>query len=233
MPKNSQAMLPLLDILRTETDAEHRLSAPALLQRLAGRGIRTERRSIYRAVDLLQKQGQPVEKTTTGYYYARAAADEDDLFALAAAVQAAGFLSDARKLALFQALGARWGARAVENALFRCALTASSAADDTLFVAMQTAGGAIAAGRQLTFLAPLPEPGGTAHFRVNPYAVCLAGGSYWLICNVEGEPALSRFPLAPLSALREEPQPRRHFSEVSPYKTHFDAEDALLRLSGA
>ena len=104
MPKNSQAMLPLLDILRTETDAEHRLSAPALLQRLAGRGIRTERRSIYRAVDLLQKQGLPVEKTTTGYYYARAAADAEALFALAAAVQAAGFLSDARKLTLFQAM---------------------------------------------------------------------------------------------------------------------------------
>ena len=68
MPKNSQAMLPLLDILRTETDAEHRLSAPALLQRLAGRGIRTERRSIYRAVDLLQKQGQPTEKITAWYY---------------------------------------------------------------------------------------------------------------------------------------------------------------------
>ena len=131
------------------------------------------------------------------------------------------------------AVACAWGARAVEDALSECALTAPSAADDALFIAMQTAGHAIAAGRQLTFLAPLPEPGGTAHFRVNPYAVCLAGGSYWLICNVEGEPALSRFPLAPLSAPREEPQPRRHFSEVSPYKTHFDAEDALLRLSGA
>ena len=112
MPQNSSKALFVLDILRRETDVEHRLSAPALLKRLEEHGIRAERRSIYRAVDALRAHGERIEKTPTGYYYAREAPDKNDLYALTAAVQTAGFLSDARKQALFRALGALWGARA-------------------------------------------------------------------------------------------------------------------------
>jgi len=99
MPRHSQAALFLLGILRAETDTEHRLSAPKLLLRLAERGIKTERRSVYRAVDALRAHGAPIEKTSTGYYYAHAE-EADALYALVAAVQAAGFLTDARKEAL-------------------------------------------------------------------------------------------------------------------------------------
>lgn len=115
MPLNSSKALFVLDILRRETDVEHRLSAPALLKRLEEHGIRAERRSIYRAVDALRAHGERIEKTPTGYYYAREAPDKNDLYALTAAVQTAGFLSDARKQALFRALGALWGARAAEE----------------------------------------------------------------------------------------------------------------------
>lgn len=227
MPRHSQAALFLLGILRAETDMEHRLSAPKLLLRLAECGIKTERRSIYRAVDALRAHGEPIEKSSTGYYYAHAE-EADALYALVAAVQAAGFLTDARKEALLHTLSSFYGTHAASAACASgAAIAAPSAADDAQFVAMQSAGRAIAAGVQLTFLAPLLEPGGTARLRVNPYAVALAQGTFWLICNVEGERGLARFPLTLLSGLREEPQTRRHFSEVSPYKARFDAEDAM------
>ena len=82
MLSNSSKALFVLDILRRETDAEHRLSAPALLKRLEEHGIRAERRSIYRAVDALRAHGERIEKTPTGYYYAREAPDKNDLYAV-------------------------------------------------------------------------------------------------------------------------------------------------------
>lgn len=98
-------------------------------------------------------------------------------------------------------------------------------------MAMLTASQAIAAGKQLTFSASLPEPGGYARLRVNPYALFFKEGACWLVCNVEGEYGLSRFPLFPLSGARVERQPRRHISEVSPYKARFDAEEAMQDLA--
>ena len=178
MPQNSSKALFVLDILRRETDVEHRLSAPALLKRLEEHGIRSERRSIYRAVDALRAHGERIEKTPTGYYYAREAPDKNDLYALTAAVQTAGFLSDARKQALFRALGALWGARAAEETIScGAAIVAASARNDAPFMAMLTASQAIAAGKQLTFSASLPEPGGCARLRVNPYALFFKGGA--------------------------------------------------------
>ena len=232
MLSNSSKALFVLDILRRETDAEHRLSAPALLKRLEEHGIRAERRSIYRAVDALRAHGERIEKTPTGYYYAREAPDKNDLYALTAAVQAASFLSDARKQALFRALGALWGARAAEETIScGAAIVAASARNDAPFMAMLTASQAIAAGKQLTFSASLPEPGGYARLRVNPYALFFKEGVCWLVCNVEGEYGLSRFPLFPLSGARVERQPRRHISEVSPYIVRFDAEKAMQDLA--
>lgn len=66
MPLNSSKALFVLDILRRETDVEHRLSAPALLKRLEEHGIRAERRSIYRAVDALRAHGERIEKRPRG-----------------------------------------------------------------------------------------------------------------------------------------------------------------------
>lgn len=229
MPQNNAKTLLLLEVLRDETDARHRLSAPQLIKKLAERGVFTERRSVYRAIDALCANGACIEKTTTGYYYAPKAPAEDDLFAFATAVQAAWFLSEKRKDELLAALAQPLGRRAATGVFVACAasLTAQHEADDTLFMVMQTASRAIAAGRQLT----LTVPGQAAQTRVNPYAMVAQGGSMWLICNVEGEDALTSVPLTTLEGAREETQPRRHFSQVSRYKTRFDAADALARLN--
>ena len=68
MPQSNKAVLQLLRILRAETDAGHRLTAPMLLERLTACGIHAERRSIYRAIAALRQCGIPIEKTTPGYY---------------------------------------------------------------------------------------------------------------------------------------------------------------------
>lgn len=230
MPQSNKAMLQLLRILRAETDANRRLSASMLLERLTACGIHAERRSIYRTIAALRQCGIPVEKTTTGYYYAHTAAESDAYAALAAAVQAAGFLSAGRKQALLEHIKTQAGPCASESALSLSAtISGPSTKDDALFIAMQCASRAISGGVQLTFLSSTAE---SERLRVNPYALAFHRGTPFLLCNKEGEPGLSCFPLASLLNLREEKQPRRHFSEVSPYKARFDAEDALRHTLG-
>ncbi len=230
MPQSNKAVLQLLRILRAETDAGHRLTAPMLLERLTACGIHAERRSIYRAIAALRQCGIPIEKTTTGYYYAHTAAENDAYAALAAAVEAAGFLSSARKQALLEHIKTQAGPCASESALSLSAtISGPSTKDDALFIALQCASHAISGGTQLTFLFSTSE---SERLRVNPYALAFQEGIPFLLCNKEGEPGLSCFPLASLLNLREEQQPRRHFSEVSPYKVRFDVEDALRHTLG-
>ena len=153
MPQSNKTMLQLFCILRAETDANRRLSASMLLERLTACGIHSERRSIYRTIAALRQCGIPIEKTTTGYYYAHTAAESDAYAALAAAVQAAGFLSAGRKQALLEHIKTQAGPCASESALsLGATISGPSAKDDALFIAMQCASRAISGGTQLTFL---------------------------------------------------------------------------------
>ncbi len=231
MPQQDLKALALLDILRQHTDAEHRLSAPALAEKLAACGVPAERRSVYRAIAGLIARGEPIEQTTTGYYYNADAAgllDDGAVFALAAAVQGAWFLSEARRAALLRTLAAQHMPESAARA-FRAyaeAVSAAPAADDTIFLALRTVAHAIAAHSQLTFTVP----GEPLRIRVNPYAVFLAEGAFWLICNTDGREDLSRFPLGQLGSLRVEAQARRSYTEVTAYRGRFDAADAARRL---
>ena len=48
-------LLHLYKILLEETDEEHPLTTPQILERLAAKGIRAERKSIYADLDALQE----------------------------------------------------------------------------------------------------------------------------------------------------------------------------------
>ena len=44
-------VLHLMDILRTETDPDHGLTMPQLIERLAAKGIDAERKGLYRDIE--------------------------------------------------------------------------------------------------------------------------------------------------------------------------------------
>ena len=214
----------ILDILKKETDSKHRLTAAELSLRLMKEGIKAERRSIYRAVRALQQQGESIVTTRRGYYYDRIA-DEDLLFALSAAVTAASFLTEERRTAVLSALSQRFEKEAAALLLARAeTLEGTPRKDDSLFLSLSTLSRAIDSRLQVSFLL---QEAPDDRLRASPYALVNRGDSWLLLCALSREDSLSCIPVEDLREVRTEAQPRRHFSEVSPYKTRFDALDAL------
>jgi len=217
----------ILSLLKQETDSEHCLTASSLASRLEEAGIPAERRSVYRAVRALQQQGEPIVTTRRGYYYAHAAADEDMIFALAAAVSTASFLTEERRQTLLNSLAARFEKEEASLLLSRSEpFYAAVRKDDTLFLSLAALARAIDARQQVTFFLPAES---TERFRACPYALVFHRDEWQLLCALSQGDSLSCFPVERLREVRLETQPRRHFSEVSPYRTRFDALDALHR----
>lgn len=216
----------ILSILKRETDAKQRLTAPALAERLRKEGIPAERRSVYRAVSALQQQGEPIASTQRGYYYMHPAADEDFVFSLAAAVSSASFLTEERKGTLLSSLAARLEKEEAALLLSRAeTLSGDGPKDDTLFLSLSALAKAIDRKRQVSFYLP----GSHERCRVSPYGIVLSGGIWKLLFAFAQEKSLSAVPVVNLRGLRTEVHPRRHAAEVSPYKGRFDVADALRR----
>ncbi len=220
----------ILDILKKETDSRHRLTAAELASRLTQTGIAAERRSVYRAVHALQQQGENIVTTRRGYYYANRA-DEDLLFALSAAVGTASFLTEERRRAVLSSLAQRFEKEEAALLLSRAeTLCGTAKEDDMLFLCLSSLARAIDSRLQITFL--LAE-NPTDRLRASPYALAYRQGGWLLLCALSRKDSLDCIPVAELSEVRIESQHRRHFSEVSPYKTRFDAKDALSLFDSA
>lgn len=95
-----QRLLALMDILRRETDEEHHLSTPELLQLLEQRGIPAERKSLYRDLSLLENEGWDILHDQAGYYLASGAFELAELKLLADAVQCSRFITEKKSFDL-------------------------------------------------------------------------------------------------------------------------------------
>ena len=141
--------LILMDIFKRQTDEEHRLKVPELLEELARCGVRAERKGIYRDIEALCEYGADIRKSGTGYYLAKRDVNWQDLRAIAAAVSGAAFISQKRTQELLQTLGSL----ASEHQARRLAgaLTAQKCETNQLLDNLERVETAIAQRRQLTF----------------------------------------------------------------------------------
>lgn len=88
--KSKVKVLYLLKILREETNAEHGLSMPQIIQRLAEHGVSAERKSIYTDLDALREFGVDVRTYRTSPVEYGVAPDEfslEELMVMVDAVQ--------------------------------------------------------------------------------------------------------------------------------------------------
>lgn len=92
-PFQSQKLLRLMQILLQETDEEHSLSMKELLQRLESFGIETERKSIYRNIDILNQCGMDILCENRRYFVASRDFETAELHLLADAVASSRFIT--------------------------------------------------------------------------------------------------------------------------------------------
>lgn len=101
-------LLHLARIFESETDAEHGLTGPQLIARLAEAGISVERKTLYRDIACLQAFGYDIvkyDRRPVEYGLATRAFQEGQLLLLADAVQSSRFLTERKSRELVRLVG--------------------------------------------------------------------------------------------------------------------------------
>ena len=216
--------LYLMDIFRELTDEEHRLTVPELVEELQRRGVRSERKGIYRDIDALIEYGADIRKTGTGYYLAGREFTNSELRTVAWALKSAGFISRRRTAQLLEKVSAL-GGQYMGKRLIRGGITAPKSENDELLTAIDVLDKAIAARRQVTFTYEKARETTLRRIRVSPYGLMFVKGACYLACNIEGKEELSCLPVWPMRSVRSDMSPWRHYSEVSDYRGEFPLEE--------
>ncbi len=100
-------LLYLAQILETETDDDHGLTCPQLIERLAERGVKVERKTLYNDLDCLRLFGYDIQKyhrAPDEYGLASREFQEGELLLLADAVQSSRFLTERKSSSLVKAV---------------------------------------------------------------------------------------------------------------------------------
>ncbi|MBR2836609.1 MAG: WYL domain-containing protein [Coriobacteriales bacterium] len=100
-------ILYLMDILRAETDPDHGLTMPQLIERLAVRGINAERKGLYRDIETLRQFGldiRPLKHQPVQYALVERDFELSQLMLLVDAVQSSKFLSNGASNALVKSI---------------------------------------------------------------------------------------------------------------------------------
>ena len=216
--------LYLMDIFRELTDEEHRLTVPELVEELQRRGVRSERKGIYRDIDALIEYGADIRKTGTGYYLAGREFTSSELRTVTWALKSAGFISQRRTAQLVAKVAALGGEHALKK-IVRGGMTAQKSENDEMLNAIDVLDKAIAARRQVTFSHEKGKETTLKRIRVSPYGLMFIKGACYLACNIEGKAELSCLPVWRMRAVRSDMSPWRHYSEVSDYRGEFPIED--------
>lgn len=185
-------ILHLMDILRTETDPEHGLTMPQIIERLSARGIDAERKGLYRDIETLREFGMDIralKRQPVQYALAERDFELPQLMLLVDAVQSSRFLSDGASDALVKSV------RQLASAEERKALNKQvhvhgrpKRQDQSDFVAVDLLQDAIARKSKVSFLyykydaskERVARKGGAAHV-VTPVNLTYSDGNYYLV----------------------------------------------------
>lgn len=196
-------ILLLLDILTRESDQEHPLSVPRLLQRLEENGVQAERKSIYSDIQELQELGYQIELKRGpggGFYMAEGIFQLTELKLLVDAVQSSRFVNstDSRRLIeKLTRLTSKYNAQALNR---QVRLSGRAKTPARTQYALNSLHEAVNTGRMVSFVYKdwtlekklEPRPGAQPYV-CSPAALTYENGQYYLIGEKLGEGRLKNF----------------------------------------
>ena len=191
--ENQKCKILVIRELLLETDEQHPLTVADFIEKLRGRGIEAERKSVTDDLLTLSDYGMDVESVAVGkrkgYYLASRTFEPAELKMLVDSVQAAKFLSPKKTKGLIKKL-ATLSSRG-EAALLKRQLYLSDRGkteNESIFYNIDAIHGAIAEDREITFVywqydlekKRVPRKNG-ARYRVSPFALVWDDEFYYLI----------------------------------------------------
>ena len=191
MSKNQhkEKLLLLLHIFQRESDENHPLSVPKLLDKLQANGILAERKSVYADVEILRKQGYDIVlQRGRGYYLGERNFQLAELKLLVDAVQSSRFITVKKSHELIHKLEQQtsaYGAQTLQRQVFVAGRVKSM--NESVYYNIDAIHNAINEKRQITFRyfdynicgrKVLRHNG--AIYQMSPYALLCSDENYYL-----------------------------------------------------
>ena len=187
-------LLYLKELFETQSDEQHILSMQDIVDYLAARGIRAERKSIYADVACLQKYGMDIvlqKGPGGGYFLASRPFELAELKLLVDAVQASKFLSERKSMTLISKLSALCSKPQSEQLKRQLTVRARvKSMNESIYYSVDRIHEAIAQNRQIRFRyfdwgvdrKKHERPG---DYIASPYALVWEDENYYLIAHSE------------------------------------------------
>ncbi len=190
---NKLKLLAIADIFRRETDENHPISLPTIIDKLDEMGIEAERKSIYSDIELLIRYGMCIERSgigkSTAYYLAERTFELPELKLLADAVACSRFITQKKSEQLIEKL-TRLGSRYEAGELRRNVIVYDRIknGNEQIYYTVDAIRRAISQKKKLKFCYfdfdrrrnKIYHNGG-APIEISPYALCWREDNYYVV----------------------------------------------------
>ncbi|MGN0707637.1 MAG: helix-turn-helix transcriptional regulator [Faecalibacterium sp.] len=190
-------LLALLRIFQTQTDDQHRLNVPQLIDKLAEQGIPCERKSVYSDIDVLNTLGYTIELQRGrggGYWLSHRTFDLAELKLLVDAVQSSRIIPEKKSRALIhklEGLCSRYEAVQLQRQVYVSGRPKST--NQQLLYSVDALHNAIGKGVQVRFQYKKADASPTQRV-VSPWQLAWENHCYYLIAYQDGErPGIRHF----------------------------------------
>ena len=236
MQSSKLKTLMIYQLLETYSDEENPLSTTELIDMLAEKGIKCERKSIYADIEALNEIGcdiLSVKSPKRGFFMATRKFQIPEVMLLIDAVSSAGFITPKKTASLIEKLKSLVSVSQAESMVSQVYVDAPSTKCDNeeIYITIDHLHGAIQDKKQVKFLyrrRSIDVQNKKKHtektFTVSPYGLIWKDDHYYLICNNKKYNNLMNLRIDRMKKLKILDEPARPVSEVSPYE-EFDTDD--------
>lgn len=218
MPRQKLKLLYLMKIMLEQTDEEHGLTSAEIIEKLAGYGISSERKSLYDDLDKLGVFGIDICRTksnTTRYYVASREFEVAELKLLVDAIQSSKFITHKKSYELIKKLehlvSVHQG-KELERQVY--VTNRVKTVNEKIYYNVDTLHSAISNDRQITFrymqwrlnfdserrIEKAPRKNGEL-YRISPWALCWDDENYYLIGYDKGAEMIKHYRVDKMEAI--------------------------------
>lgn len=230
-------LLFVLDLLLRESDENNPVDIERILLYLRNHGIVCERKSVYNDISILKEFGYDILHTKTpknGYFLASRDFEEAEIRLLCDAVQAATFISPKKSAQLCEKILKLLSveqAKEIKGQVYFDNRPKST--NEAIYINVDKLNRAIRKGKKISLIyrRRVITAQNAVEFEekrhiLSPYGMIWKDDHYYLVGNNVKYDNIMVLRVDRIRALEIlETEPVRPFSEVSPYKTHFDTAD--------
>lgn len=233
-------LLYLKEIFEKYSDEDNILNANDIVALLGNYGIESERKSIYKDIEILCEYGMDIIKTSkpkNGFFLASRDFEVAELRMINDAIQAANFISKKKTAGLLKktdSLVSESQAMRLKNQVFIDNRNKSK--NEEIFYNIDALDTAIKNEKKVLlkysrrkldekFAASKEEK----EFILSPYALVWANDHYYLVANNEKYDNVMNLRIDRIKKVQVLDDYRRHFSECTSYKTRFDVADYVSK----